>query len=373
MTLFIRLLFACMTMVGCTTAVVGNVFAASHLVDEIQVALNSGKTANAASAIRARLSTSPDDAQAQFALGTVQFLQALETLGRNLYKHGLKSTYDSASVGLAGLPILRLPIPKNPNPATLSYNDLRTILKTFVSDLAIAESSLSKVSLNTTIKLRLNIGLIRLDFNNDGSGSDDEALWQVFKAVTGAPGLNEAVAKSLVFDFDNGDVLWLRAYCHLLMAIGQFPLAYDWRTAFEITFHDLFLKADVSPEAQQFFAQRVQGNIAFDALTDLVAFIHLARWPVVEPLRLKSVLEHMSAMVHFSRESWKSILSETDNDREWIPNPKQTGGPPGMTVTEYRVEHWALFLDELDAILKGKKLLPHWRFNQGFNLRRFFL
>jgi hypothetical protein len=30
-------------------------------------------------------------------------------------------------------------------------------------------------------------------------------------------------------------------------------------------------------------------------------------------------------------------------------------------------------LDEFDALLAGEKLIPHWRFEGGINLRRFFL
>ena len=33
----------------------------------------------------------------------------------------------------------------------------------------------------------------------------------------------------------------------------------------------------------------------------------------------------------------------------------------------------AFFLDEFDAILKGQKLIPHWRLAKGINLRRVFL
>jgi hypothetical protein len=79
-------------------------------------------------------------------------------------------------------------------------------------------------------------------------------------------------------------------------------------------------------------------------------------------------------MVRLSRLSWQRIMAETDQGRrEWIPNPRQTGVLPGMTVTESRVAAWLLVLDDLDALLKGRKLIPHWRFDKGINLRRLFL
>ena len=56
-----------------------------------------------------------------------------------------------------------------------------------------------------------------------------------------------------------------------------------------------------------------------------------------------------------------------------IPNARQTGVLPGMTVTADRVAAWLLVLDDLDALLKGRKLIPHWRFDKGINLRRLFL
>lgn len=105
----------------------------------------------------------------------------------------------------------------------------------------------------------------------------------------------------------------------------------------------------------------------------MVAFIHLNHWPVVEPARLRSVLEHFEAMVRLSRESWSRIMAETDDRNEWIPSPRQSGVLPRMRVTEDLVAGWMSFLDEFEALLQGKKLLPHWRFDRGINLRRIFL
>jgi hypothetical protein len=44
-----------------------------------------------------------------------------------------------------------------------------------------------------------------------------------------------------------------------------------------------------------------------------------------------------------------------------------------MEIDQTRVDGWLAFLDEFEMVLKGEKLLPHWRFAQGFNLRRMFL
>src|SRR5262249_50304168 len=71
---------------------------------------------------------------------------------------------------------------------------------------------------------------------------------------------------------------------------------------------------------------------------------------------------------------WKSAMAETDDDLEWIPNPRQKGMLPNLQVTQEMIDGWMGFLDEAQAILEGKKLIPFWRDSTlGVNLRKVFL
>ena len=89
---------------------------------------------------------------------------------------------------------------------------------------------------------------------------------------------------------------------------------------------------------------------------------------------MKSSLSHLEAMLDLSRQTWKAIAAETDDDNEWLPGPKQTGVIPGVKVTVEIVNGWHDFLDEAEALLQGKKLVPHWRVTgRAVNLRRVFL
>jgi hypothetical protein len=110
-----------------------------------------------------------------------------------------------------------------------------------------------------------------------------------------------------------------------------------------------------------------------DGIADLVAAIHLMHFEPAEPQRLSRVREHLLAMIGQSRKCWEAAIAETDDDREWIPNARQTSLVP-LTVTEERVQGWRMFLDEAEAVLEGKKLLPHWRVKdgRGINLKRVF-
>ena len=364
--------------------------AAPDSVAPLQSQLYSGQTKAAAEALQDHLKQFPDDDQARFGLGAVQFIRAVEHLEQALHRHGLRQS--DIGGGLA-LPFFRLPVVANPDPQRLTYEAMRQILQLFVDDLALADQTLADVH-NPNVELPLNIGLIRLDMNGDGKITDEETLWRIFQRIAPVRRITEEDARQFLIKFDYGDVPWLRAYSHLLMGLGEFLLAYDWHEGFEHTFHALFPNAGLpysilneKPDAlRRALADCVAAAttaseclskrdwLAEEAgLVDLVAFVHLTHWPVAEPDRMPRVLDHLEHMVAFSRESWRRILTETDDDHEWIPSPTQTSVIPGMTVTQERVDGWLAFLDEFDALLQGQKLVPHWRFNKGINLRRVFL
>jgi len=89
---------------------------------------------------------------------------------------------------------------------------------------------------------------------------------------------------------------------------------------------------------------------------------------------MKAAHRHLEQVIQLSRESWKAIQAETDDDREWIPGRMQAGVIPGVRVTAEMIDGWHEFLNEAESILAGKKLVPHWRMNQehGINLRRVY-
>ena len=273
------------------------------------------------------------------------------------------------------------------------------MLQTFVTDLAAADASLSKVD-DRDVSLPINIGLIRLDLTGDGTAAPEEALWRVFAMVSSLP-IDEAQAKQFLLRFDAGDASWMRGYGHLMRAISEFLLAHDWHAGFDQAFHQFFpnsgmpyavlneLQNAQKPLWDEFRkCQEAGGTSCWEKrpgasapvidpgaglIADLLAFIHLAHWPVAEPRRMESVLNHLEMMVAMSRQSWKRILSETDDDHEWIPKPAETGMLPGMRINQQILDGWLSFMDQLDGMLQGNILLGHWRLVRGINLRRVFL
>ncbi len=332
--------------------------------------LTEGKLAEGEKVLAERLNGQPDDAQTRFGLGTIQFVRGVERVVQSFHRFGLRT-----HVAGNALPFDRLPIPENPDPQPIGYEDLRGIFQAWVDDLARAEATLAKVQ-DDQVKLPIHIGEVRLDINGDGKADVEETLWGIFASLNRAAGDPQvaAASKQFVIGFDRADVAWLRGYCHLLMAQAEIYLAHDGRVLFEHT-GPLFFARAKSPYA---FLARPPGEprqpFGTEDVFDAIAMIHLLRLPVVEPKRLLAVVDHLESMIALSRESWKFILSETDDDHEWIPSPKQHTVVPGITVTDEMVQGWTEFLDEFESLLQGKKLIPFWRAREarGVNLRRVF-
>jgi hypothetical protein len=85
------------------------------------------------------LKAHPDDDQARFGLGTIQFVRAVEHLVQGFFKHGLQPDVSGM------IPFARLPVPANPKPDSIAYDDLRVIFEKFIGDLVTAEATLALV------------------------------------------------------------------------------------------------------------------------------------------------------------------------------------------------------------------------------------
>ena len=278
------------------------------------------------------------------------------------------------------IPFARIPVPANPNPEPIAYEDLRKIFEEFIDDLAKAEATLGRVQ-DDAVKLPIRFGLVRLDFDGDGKAGEDEMLWKIYARLNGQARpdqLGGAEAAAFPISFDRGDVAWLRGYCHLLMSLAEVYLAHDAKLLFDHTAHLFFAKPKtpfpfLKNDPQGLNPMRGDGpNVGL--IGDLLSFVHLLHFPVKEPARMGAALKHLEAMVTLSRDSWKSYLAETDDDHEWIPNPKQNTVMPNGKVTDEMVKGWLSFLDEAEVILAGKKLVPFWRDadNKAVNLRKVF-
>jgi hypothetical protein len=325
----------------------------------IEKFLADGRLAEGIVAMEAALKENPDDELARFSLGATQFLQAVEKLGQDQFRFGLLDNRRRS------MPFMRLPIGENKTPEQLSYQKARGIVQTFLDGLKVAETTLAATK-PKNVKLRLKVGTVRLDLDGNGELTENETLSQIIQSVSQPRRNNtEPTSPDWAVAFDDADVVWLRGYCHVMGAMGEVILAYDWRDQFERTAHLFYPNVD-SPYGYL----QAEGTGPFNGfntqnILDVLALIHTINYECIEPARMKTALAHLESVISLSRESWKLINAETDNDQEWIPNSNQTAAIGGLRVSVQMQTQWNEFLDEADAILQGKKLLPFWRGIRG--------
>ena len=362
-----------------------------------------------------RLTAMMDDAASpndvRFALGTAQTLAAVEALGRDLHALGPRTDL----VGF--LPMLRLPVPPNDNPPRVTADDVGRVIESFAGALDEARATLEAIDGPVNVPVR--VGSIGFDFDGDGQSGERERLLSILRELDMVSVLarverppypeelrgelddeererlmreyrlavqqaeeeagrrteelrrNEA---ELTVDFDDADVQWLIAYTHLLGGFADAMLAHDPTRWFEHCGHLMFQNAE---QPFDFLGPRTP-DLDANTIGDFAAALHLARFPVRDAERLAGAREHWLAAARGSREMFRLAREETDDRREWIPNGGQSAAFPNVEVTPEIIDAWLLFVDDVEGVLEGERLIPFWRStadrraSRGVNLRRVF-
>lgn len=339
---------------------------AGEAADYTREALTKGQWDEADQELSRRIAADAGNDEARFGLAMVRFARAIEKFGRHQYRHGLNPD------PVAEMPLMRFPLPHNPKPELLTYETQRAALQALLDDLAQVDKTLAGMQ-GKDVKIVLDLEKVRLDFAPGTGDAGTKTLMNLIRAINPAIRFSfvpETAAAAFEVAFDNADVIWLRGYCHLLSAGLEFVLAHDWRDTFNmggsLFYPSLTANVGRSPLATGPGNSNMENRIA-----DAVALIHQIRWPVAEAERLKQTREHLKQVVALSRRNWQIILAETDDDREWIPSPAQKNAAlPTMTISAERVAAWMNALDAFDAVLDGRKLIPHWRTEKGINMKR---
>jgi hypothetical protein len=311
--------------------------------------------------LQRRLEAHPGNDEIRFALGMGRFLLSGEKLLMGLHRLGFDP--DLSVVGWT-IGTTRLPVPVNPEAPEVRYTDVERLLEQWRGDLLEADRVLAGID-DETVKLRLRLGLVQMDFNDDGVLEKDEALFAVFNRAQRRFTATRTGAESFDIAFDRGDVDWLRGYCHLCLALVEMTLAHDHEDLFNRAAHLLFKNPRTDYDFLEHPDPESQGE--WWNTVDMISFIHGIRFEVVEPERLAHALEHLLQTIALSRGMWTHYNAETDDDREWIPNPSQATIIPRGAVTQIQQDQWLQFLDEAEALLKGERLLRFWRTADGLD------
>lgn len=300
--------------------------------------------------------------QSTFTKALCQLSASMEKFQQGLYKYGFEVTSRTAGIQSAG------PLPHNPKPESVNYQKIRTLIETFHEDLHAIEKTVTNLG-EDEFHLSLDLTKVRFDVDNDGKRTARESSMALLLSIETNRRMTQDQLNELnKFDgrivFDKSDLIWLKGYVQVTLGATDLLLAHDFEQPFNAISSNIFQKPENA------LSTLGAGDENYGDIANLIAALHIAKMKVSEPERLKQARQHLLNMVGHSKAMWGSIQAETDNNKEWLPSPKQNS-VTGIKMTEDMVKDWHKFLTEYEAILNGEKLVPHWRFkNKGVNLKR---
>ncbi|MFO1204098.1 MAG: hypothetical protein U1E58_15820 [Tabrizicola sp.] len=296
-----------------------------------------------------------------FALAGLRFLGGVEQALQLRWKTGVKADWSE-------LPILRLPIPENPNAIPFQAADFTALIKNLDADMDASRAALTQLG-DKPFSLPIRVADLWFDINANGARDPGEDLAEVTgMALGGGRGFGVQVADPVI-TFDTADAAWLSAYTHFLSGFASTALAYDPEPAIQRVI-------DSSKQIYALWGTTPPNNamdMMFGRQVDRVAMVLHALSNTPDKALAQDAYGHFLSMIQDNRRFWTLVALETDNTGEWVPNDKQVSGL-GLTMPPGTGERWQAVLADAEKLLKGEVLIPHWRFGAeaGINLKKAF-
>ena len=325
---------------GLQAATFGGEGFTSALIDK----LHQGELSSVEQTLRRQVIDEPVNDNARFALALTQVVRAFERSSQFHYEYGAK---------FANVPFLPPgAFKENPDPNRISYLTWRRELQTMHHDLEAIEKLLAEIR-DPNVKVKIPLGKLQWDLNGDGKPEG----W-LGNATALTPHMRTIALENPTFAvaFDYADALWFRGYCHLTMAALDFILSLDLEALFDRYGYFLYARIRRSDSPQE---ESVVPRIA-------------------EPDRWRQIRHHLIRVTELSQQTWDAAERETDDDFEWLPNPKQQAAIRIKTTPEM-ISAWRDAMREGQAVLEGRKLyrMPSYLEekvpkDQGVNVKRYF-
>jgi hypothetical protein len=211
-------------------------------------------------------------------------------------------------------------------PTKLDHARGRKAWREFAAALAKVEADLEIAAGDPELALELCLACWEHDWNASGAvDENDRLLFQVERDATGNALPPDDPRRTPTFRFDVGDVSWARAMIAFQRGAVELILAYRWDQI-----DRLFALGD-----------------------DVRIVIELA-----DRGRVGRARELFRAGLAHSDRSRELYLAETDDDREWVPNPRQKDHAVPLQLDAAMYATWAAVTRDLRALLDGREGLP---------------
>jgi hypothetical protein len=206
---------------------------------------------------------------------------------------------------------------------TLNQKYLRATLEDAESELAAVEADLAIVAQQPGISMELCLACWEIDWNGNGRIDErDRMLFQIEQDADGNPIPEDDPRRKPTFRFDDGDIAWARAFVSFERAALDVLLAYDWSDAVK-----LVGRRSERPE-------RIVVRL-------------------IEPDRIAQARERILEGLAQSDAERLAYLAETDDDREWVPNPRQRNHPMPLQIDAALYDTWEGVVGDVRRLVEG--------------------
>jgi hypothetical protein len=202
----------------------------------------------------------------------------------------------------------------------------RAAWQAFLTKLEAIDRDLAVAAADPGFSLELCIACWEADWNHNGQVDDrDRRLFEIeFDGKEGDLPEGDPRRRP-TFRFDVGDVVWARAMIAFQRAAGELVLAYRWSAL------------------DQLLASATQQQPLVIRLT--------------EPARVKRARELVIAGLEHADRCREAYLVEADDDREWVPSPRQRSHPVPLEVDDTLYRTWAGVIGDVRKMLRSEEAI----------------
>jgi len=318
--------------------------------------------AGALDQLGAQTDKSPSD---QFALGAIHFLRGVEKTLQVRWQYN--ATLDDLDI-----PVLRLPVPPNPNAKPFRADLITGLFTELLTDMDASRAALAEIPDDAEVALDLNLANLWFDINMNGKRDLGEGVIEVgantlmgeinFGEMDGVPPMDVR--------FDTADVAWLTAYTHMVSSAGEMVVAFDPTEAIETVMNTNAKMIELRGDAPMEFGFDMQ----FGGWVDQFAMAYGALNKQPDVTHTRAAHAHLLNMIAENKTFWVAVAAESDNEREWIPNDNQTAAL-GFEFAPGTGAAWQAVLADAEALLNGDLLIEYWRISPagGVNVKKLFM
>jgi hypothetical protein len=263
-------------------------------------ALRDSRFADAVRESAAALTDDPRDSQAAAVRAIARYERAVETLAKELLAV----------------------VERGDQFKFLDHEQGRKIWLAFLGELEAVDRDLQTVAADPAFSLELCIACWRYDWNGNGrvDGRDNRMLELEFDGNGDELEENDPRRRP-TYRFDVGDAHWGRAMISFQRAAVELVLAYRWS------------------ELDKLF---IDGRSAITI-------------KLIDGGRVTKARELVIAGLGYSGQERDAYLAETDDDREWVPSPRQKSYAMPLVVDEPLYATWSAVLGDVHRLLSSQE------------------